>query len=82
MVVGGRAVGGEVRKRRWVGFGTGDEGAAQQGARSAGWGFKLVSAERRGREWEGSIFEAIEEERLGRFLGFGVVCILEDGKYT
>ena len=39
------------KKRRWVGF-----EVAQQGVRSMGCGFRLVSAVRRGRAWGVSMF--------------------------
>lgn len=65
VVVDGRG-GGDVRKRRWMGFAVNDK--AQHGVRSPGWAFMLVSARRRWSGWEGSIFEM----HLGRG-GVGIV---------
>ena len=60
VVVDGRG-GGDVRKRRWMGFAVDDR--AQHGVRSPGWAFMLVSARRRWSGWEGSIFETALGER-------------------
>ena len=45
---------GDWKKRRWVGF-----EVAQQGVRSLGCGFRLVSAVRRGRAWGVSMFRVL-----------------------
>lgn len=45
---------------------------AQLGGRRRGWGFKIVSAERRGSEWEGSIVWRVRGEALWEFWYGGI----------